>query len=144
MQTAFGLGVHRPGRGDGEPGFDQAAGQRVPCSCRLVREHDGHDAVRLQDAALFLENGRHATLIVAAGEVLSAALLPGELSRIGDCFTIFVGQVADEQLRIEQPRRALEPDVEEVRQLRIHDVVVVGRVHHDAVDGCILEEKRIG
>ena len=36
-------------------------------------------------------------------------------------------------------RGPLEPDVEEVGQLRVHDVVVVRRVHDDDVDGTVLD-----
>ena len=35
--------------------------------------------------------------------------------------------------------RALEPDVEEVRQLSVHHVVVVRRVHDDHVDRAVVD-----
>ena len=63
-----------------KPAFDQAAGQRIPGTRRLVGEHDGHDAVGLQHAALFLEYRSHAALVVTTGEVLCAAFLSGELA----------------------------------------------------------------
>ena len=34
---------------------------------------------------------------------------------------------------------ALEPDIEEVRQLGVHDIVVIGWVHHHCVDASVLD-----
>ena len=57
---------------------------------------------------------------------------------------ILVGEVRGEVLGKEQARRPLEPDVEEVGQLGIRDVVVVRRVHYDAIDAGIRQAEGIG
>ena len=44
-----------------KPASIKTLGQRVPGAGGLVREHHGHDAVGLQHAALFGEDGRHAS-----------------------------------------------------------------------------------
>ena len=75
----------------------------------------------------------------AAGRGRRALSGPGrrrrpDPGRIGHRLGVLVGQPAPEQLREDAPGGPLEPDVEEVGQLRVHDVVVIGRVHDDRVD----------
>ena len=57
----------------------------------------------------------------------------------GNCFVLLVGQVPAEQLGEDMAGGALEPDVKEVRQLGVHDVVVIGRVHDHHVDASVLD-----
>ncbi len=47
--------------------------------------------------------------------------------------------MAAEQIGEDMPGRALEPDVEEVRQLGVHDVVIVRRIHDDGVDAAVFD-----
>ena len=137
VHAALGLGVDRPGRGDDEPRFDQPARQRVPGAGRLVGEHERHDAVRFERPAALGEDQRHPLLVVAMREGAGAALA-GEPGRIGDRFVLLVGQPAAEQFREHVAGGALEPDVEEVGQLRVHHVVVVRRIHDDGVHRAVV------
>ena len=138
VQAAFGLGVDRPGRGDGEARGHQPRGERVPGTGRLVREHQGHHPVGLQGSATLGEDGRHPRLVVATRKRLRPflALKP---RRVGDRFVVLVGQLAAEEFGEDMPSGALEPDIEEVGQLGVHDIVVVGRVHDDHVNAAILD-----
>ena len=138
METAFRLGIDRPRCRDRKPRLHEALGERVPGPGRLVGKHQGHDAVRLERPAALREDGRHPLLIVLPGKRPRALLAP-ESRRIGDRLVVLVGEVAAEQLGKDMAGGALEPDVEEVRQLRIHDVVVVGRVHDHRVDAAVLD-----
>ena len=98
-----------------------------------MREHQRHDRVRFHDATTLREYPRHAPLVVVRRE-RPRALLALELRGVGDRLVLLVREAAREQLRVDVARGALEPDVEEVAQLRVHDVVVVGRVHDDDID----------
>ena len=138
VQAAGGLGVDRPRCGDGESGLDQPGGQRVPGAGGLVREHQRHDAVRLQHPAALGEDRRHPCLVVLAGEGACAGLT-GELGWVGDRLVLLVCELLPEQLGEQMPGGPLEPDVEEVRQLGVHDVVVVRRVHDHGVDAVVRE-----
>ena len=98
-----------------------------------MREHQRHDAVRLQHPPTLREDGRHALLVVPSGE--GAGTLPAsESRRVGDGLVLLVRELAAEQFGEDVASGALEPDVEEVRKLRVHHVVVVGRVHDHRVD----------
>ncbi len=101
-------------------------------------EHHRHDAAGLQHPPTLLEDRGHALLVVPSREG-PAALLSPVLGRIGDRFVVLVGQVAAEQIGEDMPGRALEPDVEEVRQLGVHDVVIVRRIHDDRVDAAVFD-----
>ena len=138
VQTAFGLGIDRPRRGDDEAGLDETRGQRVPGAGRLVREHQRHYAVGLQNPPALGEDGRHALLVVAPGQ-RSGARLARKAGRIGDRLVFLVGQLPAEQLRKDVAGSALEPDVEEVRQLGVHHVVVVRRIHDDGIDARVID-----
>ena len=103
-----------------------------------MSEHQGHDALRLQDPAALGKDGRHSLLVVPSCE-RPGALLALEPGRIGDGFVVLVGQVSAEQLGEDMAGGALEPDIEEVRQLGVHDVVVIGRVHDHRVDAAVCD-----
>ena len=137
MQTALSLGIDRPGGGDEKACLHQTGGQRVPGAARLVGEHQGHDAVRLQHPAALGEDGRHALLVVPTRQC-PGALLSLEPGGIGDGFIVLVGQAVAEQVGEDVTGGAFEPDVEEVRQLGIHDVVIIRRVDDHRVDAAIL------
>ena len=101
-------------------------------------EHEGHHPVRLEDPLTLREDGSHALLIVATRTRLGA-LLTLESSHIGDRLVVLIGQVAAEEFREDVASCPLEPDVEEVRQFRVHDVVVVRGIHDDRVDAGVLD-----
>ena len=68
-------------------------------------------------------------LVEAAGFVL-AAVVP---VRSNHRFVAFRGQLAAEVVRVEEANAALQPDIEEVGQVGIGDVVVVRRVGDNSV-----------
>ena len=68
VQAAPGLGVDRPRRRDRETRFHQTRGERIPGAGRLVREHQRHDAFRLQDPTTLGEDRGHPLLVVLTGE----------------------------------------------------------------------------
>ena len=136
MQAAFRLRVDRPTGGDGEASLHQPFRQCIPRARGLVGEHERHDAVRLQHAAALGEDGGHALLIITPGQRLGAFLVR-ELGRIGDRFVFLVRERTAKQFRQHLPGGAFEPDVKEIRQLRIHHVVVVRWVHHDAIHAAV-------
>jgi len=55
-----------------------------------VREHQGHDAVRLQHTPHFGKDGSHAMLVVAPGQRLGT-FFALELSRVGYSLILLVG-----------------------------------------------------
>ena len=81
----------------------------------------------------FFENGGHSFLIVKVSQCLGLFLSP-ELGRVGDCLVILVCNWECEEFRVDIACRALEPDIEKVRELRVHDIVIVGRIHDYGVD----------
>ncbi len=49
-----------------------------------------------------------------------------------------------EEIGVQMAHAAFEPDVEKVREFGVHDVVVVGRVHANVVDGAALGLAQVG
>ena len=141
--------MHRPRGLEGEAGADEGGGQGVPGFHLFVGEHDGEHAVVTQDAGHLAEAGSHLALVVAGGQLLGFAWLAAlergrkrdgegdahalEACRVGHRLVILVGQRVTEEVRVEMAGAALEPDVEEIAQLGVHDVVVVGWVHADVM-----------
>ena len=78
-----------------------------------MREHNGHDAVRLQYPVTLGEDQAHSFLVILEGEG-GGTTLTGEFRRTSDCFILLVGQLPSEQSGKYAPGRPLEPDVEEV------------------------------
>ena len=99
-------------------------------------EHHRHNAVGLDDPTALGENCGHLALIVGERQgfgripLACASFEPG---RAGDGFPAFVGQVDGEVIGENVAGGALEPNIEEVGQLRVVDVGFVGRVEDDAV-----------
>ena len=93
---------------------------------------------RLQHPAAFGEDRGHALPVVPAGES-AGALLTLEPGGIGDGFAVLVGEPAAKQFREDPPGGAFQPHIEEVRKLRIHHIVVIGRVDHDDIDAAVLD-----
>ena len=139
MQALLGLGVDRPRGLDRKACLHQRHAERVPRLGALVGEHDRHYAVVAQDPLGLREDRRHLRLVVGVRELLATLAHVREARQIGDRLVLLIGQLGGEQLRMDQPERALLPDVEEVRQLGIHDVVVVRRVDADKRDRPILD-----
>jgi len=133
------LGVHRPGSDDLEAGVDERRGQRVPGVHLLVGEHHRQHAVGPEQAAALAEGSRHLALVVLAGQLAGAAAQPGEAGRVGHRLVLLACQRGGEPLWIVVPECPLEPNVEEVGELGVLDVVVVGRVDADQVDGVVRE-----
>ena len=129
--------MHRPGRDDLEAGLDERRGQRVPGLHLLVREHHREDAVRSQDTEAFAEDVLHLPCVVTVGHLLLAATQGREAGRVGYRLGVLVGQRPREPVRVEVTDRPLEPDVEEVGELRVLDIVVVGRVDADEMHTAI-------
>ena len=78
-------------------------------------------------------------MLVVPASQCPGALLSLEPGGIGDGFIVLVGQAAAEQVGEDVTGGAFEPDVEEVRQLGIHDVVIVRRVDDHGVDAAIFD-----
>ena len=57
----------------------------------------------------------------------------GETGRVGHGFVVLVGQRRGEPIGVQVADGTLEPDVEEIGQLGVHDVVVVRRIEHHGV-----------
>ena len=107
-------------------------------------EHDCEYAVVRKDPESLLERRCHLALVVAASELLLFSAQAREAGRIGHRLIVLVGQVVSEQIRVDGAESALQPHVEEVRQLAIHDVVVVRRVGQYQIDTTVLEVVQIG
>ena len=133
MEAAFGFGIDGPRGGDCKARLDKRLGEGIPRAVGFVRKHHRHDTIRLQDAPAFLENRSHALLIIGAGFGLSA-LFALESRCVGGGFTILIRKPRGKHLGIQQTCRSLQPDVEEVGKLSVHDVVIVGRVDDNAID----------
>ena len=137
VKGLLGLGLHRPGAGDAEARLDESGYQRVPSAGGLVREHDGHDAVVLDDAAALDEDLPHLGVVIVGGQIargLVAGYCPiTKARRTGDGLVYLVRQVWLTKVGIDVANGALQPNVEEVGELRVVDVVVIGRVEHDGV-----------
>ena len=98
-----------------------------------MREHHRHDCIRFELASLLLKNGCHPVLVVAAGKVLRTTFLAGKPRGVSYRFAVLVCEVRCKQVGIKQPRGTLQPNVEKIREFRVHDVVVIRRVHHNAI-----------
>ena len=114
-------------------------------------EHHGHDAVRLDNAAAFAEYLAHLGVIVVGGEIagglggsaLARGLRP-KPRRAGYRLIRLVRQIRARELF---PKRvaggALEPHEEEVGQLGVVHIVVIGRVKHDRVNRGVVHIQRL-
>ena len=67
------------------------------------------------------------------------AFLAAEPRRVGDRLVVLVGEMAAEELGEDVAGGALEPDIEEIREFGIHDIVVIGRVHDHGVDAAVCD-----
>ena len=97
-----------------------------------MREHHHHHAVVLQHAARFGENALHRRLVGGLRALCAAVAV-----RVGHGLVGLVGHAVFEVLRIEIAESALFPDIIEVRQLGVLNVVVVGRIENDRVDRAV-------
>ena len=102
-----------------------------------MSKHDGHDAIVLDDAATLGEDLPHLGIVIVGGQIAGGlgagnGAIP-KARRTGDGLVYLVRQVGLAELGTDMANGALQPDVEEVGELRVVDVVVVGRVQHDGV-----------
>ena len=107
-------------------------------------EHHCENAIIGEDPESLLKRRCHLALVVAGSELLLFSAQAREAGRIGHRFVVLVGQVVSEQIRVDGTESALQPYVEEVRQLAIHDVVVVRRVSEHKIDATVLQVVQIG
>jgi hypothetical protein len=101
---------------------------------------DGHLAARLQDAVRLAERVGHHYLVGPTRPFLGTAIARG----VGHRLALLRRRLCGEVLRVEMTDGALEPDVEEVRDVGVGDVVIVGRVRDDRIERGIGAGKRGG
>ena len=133
------FGSHRPSAADGEAGSDHCVEKGLPASAggavvavalgllEGVVDGDRESRVRLLGEAV--HRLRHAVEEERLGLLLAAVAI-----RRGDQFLGLGHGERGEEVGEDGPQRATQPDVEEVRQVGVADVVVVGRVGGD--DAC--------
>ena len=120
------LGVDRPRRQDLEATLDKRPSEGIPSLHLLVVEHHGENTVVAQHPVGFGEDVRHLGLVVSPSK--SFGVLPVELNkpgRVGHCLRCLVCELRIEELRVEMTGCTLQPDIEEVRQLRVLHIVIV-------------------
>jgi hypothetical protein len=128
-QPGLHLRVDGPGGRHVKAGVQQGLEDRLPGGGGLVGEDDDGDAVGLEDPMDLAEGlGEH--LLKAAPGLLH----PACLARISHHLLGLGSEGGREQLRMEVADGALEPDVEEVREVAVGHVVVVGGVGDDGVE----------
>ena len=128
-QAGLHPGVEGPGGADHQPAIQQGVDHRLPAGGGFVGVDDGGDAPRFEDA-LHLAEGEGQLLLEEAFARLKAPFAFG----VGHDFARLGSERGGKEVRVEVAHRALEPDVEEVRQVGIGHVVVVGRVGQDGVE----------
>src|ERR1700693_651799 len=115
-----------------------------------MREHDGEDSIILQNAMAFLEARREHGLVTIISQLVGC-LVAGLLFPAANSCSGYIPKersichrlsflVREDELAKIWPRigeTPLQPYVEIVRTLCIHDVVVVGGIGDDGVDRVI-------
>src|SRR2546425_2257888 len=102
-----------------------------------MRIHTDERPVRLEHTIHFLERPRHERLVFAASSRF-VSTVPGWL---GNRFTAFWCEGCREVLREEVSDGPTGPDIKEVGEVRVRDVVVVGRISYDRVEEVRLERQ---
>ena len=146
------LAAHRPRRGDRPAGADHPVEQRLPARRRgpvvvgvglLERVVDGDREVGERGLASAREHAPEAVLEERLRAVLAVVAV-----RVGDELLGLRHEHRAQQVGVHAAQRAAQPDVEEVGEVGVADVVVVGRVRGDEpridVDSRSLAVRRSG
>ena len=128
-EPGFHLSAQRPGAADHQAGIEQGVDHRLPAGGGLVGVDDDGHAARFEDAVHLLES----LLQVLLKEAL-ASLPAVRAVGVGHDLARFGGERGGEEFRVEMAHGALEPDVEEVGEVGVGHVVVVGRVGEHGVE----------
>src|SRR6185437_6557593 len=123
-----------PCRSDREAGVNEGCEQRLPRLLLLVSEHYGEDAIVLKHAMALAERASHQITVVSPGFCtccLHALVSVAKPADVDDCFLIVVAQVGRKPVGMEVTLRAFEPDVEEIGQFAVLNVIVIGGINYD-------------
>ncbi|RLE69063.1 MAG: hypothetical protein DRJ45_07105 [Thermoprotei archaeon] len=130
------LGVNWPGGGGVEAGGKEALDELLPGGGGAVGEHDYGDPVGFEHSVNLAEGLGEEALEVFAGDLL-ALFSAAPAGGVVDDLLVLGGEFGFERLGVEIAHGALEPDVEEVREICVGHVVVIGRIDDDGIEGGI-------
>ena len=102
-----------------------------------MRIYNNERGAGLQHAVGLGERSPHHVLIEPPGLWLATVVAV----RCNNCFAAFWGELAREVIGKQAPYRSLKPDVEEIGQVGVGDIVVVRRICDDGVDGPVRDRK---
>src|SRR5689334_100084 len=99
-----------------------------------MREHDRQDAIITENAAALIEYRGHLRLVIRVGQLIATASGIRKSGGIRYCLVLLVREGGSEERWKHLANRVFLPCVEVVRELRVHHVVVVRRIHDYRLD----------